>query len=380
MNVYFDNAATTPIRTEVIQVISSVMENCFGNPSSVHAYGRTAKTNIETARKGIANLLNAAPQEIIFTSGGTESDNMILHSAVKDLGVKTIISSSIEHHAILHAMVALKLSHGIEVLYVNLLDDGSIDLNNLASLLQKDTSKKLVSLMHVNNEIGNILDLTKVGELCHVNNALFHTDAVQGIGHYTFDMDQLPVDFLSAAAHKFHGPKGVGFSFVRKNSGLQPSIHGGSQERGLRAGTESVHNIVGMCKALELAYANLNSEKKQVLDLKKYFIEKISILFPNVVFNGLSGSDNGSTFTLVNVALPISKEKSSLLDFHLDLKGIACSKGSACQSGSSSGSHVLNAVQQSTLKDWPSLRFSFSIFNSKKEVDYLMEVLKDFSA
>ena len=380
MNVYFDNAATTPIRTEVIQVISSVMDNCFGNPSSVHAYGRTAKTNLETSRKGIAAALNAAPQEIIFTSGGTESDNMILHSAVKDLGVKTIISSSIEHHAILHAMDALKLLHGIEVLFVNLLDDGSIDLKNLASLLQKDTSKKLVSLMHVNNEIGNILDLTKVGELCHVNNALFHTDAVQGIGHYTFDMDQLPVDFLSAAAHKFHGPKGVGFSFVRKNSGLQPSIHGGSQERGLRAGTESVHNIVGMCKALELAYANLNSEKKQVLDLKKYFIEKISILFPNVVFNGLSGSDNGSTFTLVNVALPISKEKSSLLDFHLDLKGIACSKGSACQSGSSSGSHVLNAVQQSTIKDWPSLRFSFSIFNSKKEVDYLMEVLKDFSA
>jgi len=380
MNVYFDNAATTPIRTEVIQVISSVMENCFGNPSSVHAYGRTAKTNLETSRKGIAAALNAAPQEIIFTSGGTESDNMILHSAVKDLGVKTIISSSIEHHAILHAMDALKLLHGIEVLFVNLLDDGSIDLKNLASLLQKVTSKKLVSLMHVNNEIGNILDLTKVGELCHVNNALFHTDAVQGIGHYTFDMDQLPVDFLSAAAHKFHGPKGVGFSFVRKNSGLQPSIHGGSQERGLRAGTESVHNIVGMCKALELAYANLNSEKKQVLDLKRYFIEKISILFPNVVFNGLSGSDNGSTFTLVNVALPISKEKSSLLDFHLDLKGIACSKGSACQSGSSSGSHVLNAVQQSTIKDWPSLRFSFSIFNSKKEVDYLMEVLKDFSA
>jgi len=380
MNVYFDNAATTPIRKEVIQVISSVMENCFGNPSSVHAYGRTAKTNLETSRKGIAAALNAAPQEIIFTSGGTESDNMILHSAVKDLGVKTIISSSIEHHAILHAMDALKLLHGIEVLFVNLLDDGSIDLKNLASLLQKDTSKKLVSLMHVNNEIGNILDLTKVGELCHVNNALFHTDAVQGIGHYTFDMDQLPVDFLSAAAHKFHGPKGVGFSFVRKNSGLQPSIHGGSQERGLRAGTESVHNIVGMCKALELAYANLNSEKKQVLDLKRYFIEKISILFPNVVFNGLSGSDNGSTFTLVNVALPISKEKSSLLDFHLDLKGIACSKGSACQSGSSSGSHVLNAVQRSTIKDWPSLRFSFSIFNSKKEVDYLMEVLKDFSA
>mgnify|MGYP006087853333 FL=1 len=378
MNVYFDNAATTPIRTEVIQVISSVMENCFGNPSSVHAYGRTAKTNLETSRKGIAAALNAAPQEIIFTSGGTESDNMILHSAVKDLGVKTIISSSIEHHAILHAMDALKLLHGIEVLFVNLLDDGSIDLKNLAFLLQKDTSKKLVSLMHVNNEIGNILDLKKVGELCHANDALFHTDAVQGVGHYVFDMKELPIDFLSAAAHKFHGPKGVGFSFIRKNSGLQPSIHGGSQERGLRAGTESVHNIVGMFKALEIAYANLAFEKKKILGIKKYFIKELSKLFPNIVFNGLSGSDNGSTFTLVNVSFPISKEKASLLDFHLDLKGIACSKGSACQSGTGSGSHVLNAIQRAPINDWPSLRFSFSIYNSKKEVDYLIEVFKEF--
>jgi cysteine desulfurase len=249
MNVYLDNAATTPLRKEVIQTISKVMEDCYGNPSSVHAFGRTAKSNLETARKGIAKLLNAAPQEIIFTSGGTESDNMILHCAVKDLGVTTIISSRIEHHAVIHAMEALEANNGIKILYVNLSKDGSIDIEHLETLLQSDDSKKLVSLMHVNNEIGNILDLSTVGKLCHQNNALFHSDAVQGVGHFTFDLEKLPIDFLSAAAHKFHGPKGVGFSFVKKNSGLQPFIHGGSQERGLRAGTESVHNIVGMHKA-----------------------------------------------------------------------------------------------------------------------------------
>jgi len=378
MNVYFDNAATTPLRKEVIHVISKVMGDCFGNPSSVHAFGRTAKTNLETARKGIAKLLNAAPQEIIFTSGGTESDNMILHCAVKDLGVRTIISSKIEHHAILHAMEALKINNGIRTLYVDVTKDGSVDLDHLKVLLQSDDSRKLVSLMHVNNEIGNILDLNVVGKLCQDNNALFHTDAVKGVGHFTFDLEQLPVDFLSAAAHKFHGPKGVGFSFVRKNSGLQPFIHGGSQERGLRAGTESVHNIVGMQKALELAYSNLEEEKAQVIALKSYFIKELKKLFPEVFFNGLSETENKSTYTLVNVALPIPADKALLLNFHLDLKGIACSKGSACQSGSNSGSHVLNAIQEAPAIDWPSLRFSFSIFNTKEEVDYLIEVLKEF--
>ena len=282
MNVYLDNAATTPLRKEVIQTISKVMEDCYGNPSSVHAFGRTAKSNLETARKGIAKLLNAAPQEIIFTSGGTESDNMILHCAVKDLGVTTIISSRIEHHAVIHAMEALEANNGIKILYVNLSKDGSIDIEHLETLLQSDDSKKLVSLMHVNNEIGNILDLSTVGKLCHQNNALFHSDAVQGVAHFTFDLEKLPIDFLSAAAHKFHGPKGVGFSFVKKNSGLQPFIHGGSQERGLRAGTESVHNIVGMHKALELAYENYEEEKKQLVSLKSYFISEIKkISFTN---------------------------------------------------------------------------------------------------
>jgi cysteine desulfurase len=378
MNIYFDNAATTPIRKEVITTISEVMEDCFGNPSSTHAYGRKAKTHIETARKVIAKQINAVPNEIIFTSGGTESDNMILHCAVKDLGVKRIISSPIEHHAILHAMDALDKLLGIKISYVKIDLNGVIDLDDLESLLKNDESKTLVSLMHINNEIGNMLDLVKVGNLCHKYEAFFHTDAVQGIGHFTFDMESLPIDFLSAAAHKFHGPKGVGFSFVRKNSGLQPFIHGGAQERGLRAGTESVHNIVGMCKALELAYENLDIERQKVLEVKTYFIDQITSLFPTVKFNGMCNDLSKSTYTLVNVALPIPKDKSLMLDFHLDLNGIACSKGSACQSGSQSGSHVLKYVRSEQLEDWPSLRFSFSILNSKKEVDYLIQVLKDF--
>jgi cysteine desulfurase len=378
MNIYFDNAATTPLRKEVISTISEVMEACFGNPSSTHAFGRTAKTFVETARKGIAKQISAAPQEIIFTSGGTESDNMILHCAVKDLGVKRIISSPIEHHAILHAMEALEQLFGITTAYVKTDEKGTVDLEHLEMLLKSDEEKTLVSLMHVNNEIGNVLDLEKVGSLCHEYNAYFHTDAVQGIGHFTFDMEKLPVDFLSAAAHKFHGPKGVGFSFIRKDSGLQAFIHGGAQERGLRAGTESVHNIVGMCKALELAYENLNEERKEVLKVKTYFIDQITTLFPEVQFNGLCNDFTQSTYTLVNIALPIPEEKALMLDFHLDLNGIACSKGSACQSGSQSGSHVLRSLRSNRKEEWPSLRFSFSILNSKKEVDRLIEVLKDF--
>ena len=378
MKVYFDNAATTPMRKEVIESISSVMEECYGNPSSSHAFGRTAKTYIETARKAIANLLNAMPQEIIFTSGGTESDNMILNCAVKDLKVTTLISSSIEHHAVLHALEALQKTHKINIAYVKVDHKGTIDLNHLEQLLQKDDSKKLVSLMHVNNEIGNILDLKKVGNMCHKYEALFHTDAVQGIGHFEFDLEELPIDFLSSAAHKFHGPKGIGFSYIRKNSGLEPFIHGGAQERGLRAGTESVHNIVGMYKALQIAYQNLKKEKKLIASIKEHFKSSLLNIFPEVKFNGCSGENSISTYTLINVAFPISQEKASLLDFHLDLKGIACSKGSACQSGSTSGSHVLNTIQSDEIKSWPSLRFSFSIFNTKEEVDYVMNVLEEF--
>ena len=378
-NVYFDNAATTPIRAEVVDIMHEVLKDNFGNPSSTHAFGRSAKTQIETARKSIAKHFNAHPQEIIFTSGGTESDNMLVRCAVQDLGVETVITSKIEHHAILHAVEYLAERKLATVLYVKTDADGAVDYTDLAHLLAADDSKKLVSLMHINNEIGTILDLERVSNFCKTHDALFHTDAVQGVGHYAIDLEQIAVDFLSAAAHKFHGPKGVGFSFVRKNSGLQPFILGGSQERGLRAGTESVHNIVGMAKALEIAYAKLEDEQQYLKELKAQAIKQLTDAFPDIHFNGCCSDMERSTFTLVNVALPISEEKASLLNFHLDLNGIACSKGSACQSGSAKGSHVLEEVVPVALKNWPSIRFSFSVFNTQDDVDYLVKTLATFA-
>jgi len=378
MEVYFDNAATTRIRDEVVDEIKNCLLETYGNPSSTHSFGRSAKSKLENARKVIASYLNASPQEIIFTSGGTESDNMLIRCSVKDMGVTTIISSRIEHHAVLHTLDDLE-STGINIKYVKTNNKGQVDFQDLERLLKEDNSKKLVTLMYVNNEIGTILNLERVGLLCKELNALFHTDAVQGVAHFNIDVEKYNIDFLSAAAHKFHGPKGVGFSYVKKNTGINPFIRGGSQERGLRAGTEALPNIIGMEKAISLSYDNLNKEKVYIQSIKDYFIKSIKKIFPNVQFNGCSSDSEESTYTLINIAIPVIKEKASLLDFQLDLKGIACSKGSACQSGSNQGSHVLKEVQGENKNDWPSLRFSFSSYNSKKEVDYLMGILKEFS-
>ena len=376
--VYLDNAATTRVREEVIEKMHHALAECYGNPSSTHSFGRSAKTIVETARKRIAKYLNALPSEIIFTSGGTEADNMIMRSAVRDLGVKTLITSKIEHHAVLHTAEDLAKEYGISLEYVDLDRYGSPDLGHLEVLLQNDGSKKLVSLMHVNNEIGNILDIESVSRLCVQYHALLHSDTVQSIGHFEWDLQKLPIDFLTAASHKFHGPKGIGFAFIRKNSGLKPFIFGGSQERGYRGGTESFHNIVGLEEAFIAAYDNLESERNYVTELKRYFIARIAIEIPEAKFNGLSGSMDKSTYTLVNVCLPVSEQKSLMLLFHLDLKGIACSKGSACQSGSDKGSHVLAEILSGDELLKPSLRFSFSTYNTKEELDYVIDVLKEF--
>ena len=377
MPIYFDNAATSPLRKEVIESINEVLLETYGNPSSNHSFGRKAKTLIENSRKIISSLLNASPQEIIFTSGGTESDNMLLRSAVEDLKVKTIISTKIEHHAILHSLDYLEKKN-VSIVYLPVDKNGEFKYHDLENALSFDDSKKLVSLMHVNNEIGNMIDLEYISKICKSRGALLHTDAVQSIGHFKIDLTKIEVDFLSAAAHKFHGPKGVGFSFVRKNSGLNPFIFGGSQERGLRAGTESVHNIVGMSKALELAHKNLEEESEYIRGLKAYAISKINEFLPESHFNGNCDKDDKSAYNLINVNLPVSTEKKDLLDFQLDLKGIACSKGSACQSGSAKGSHVLDLVVPNELKNRPSLRFSFSSFNSKDEIDFLVETIREF--
>jgi len=375
--VYFDNAATTPIRSEVIDVVFEIMKNNFGNPSSSHSFGRSSKVLVEKSRKAIASYLNVSASEIIFTSGGTEADNLVLNSAVKDLKVTHIIISKIEHHAVLHTVEKLQSDFNIQVSYVNLDEFGNIDIKHLEILLQTK-AKTLVSLMHVNNEIGNILDIKRVADLCKLNNALIHSDAVQSVGHYKMDLQDIQVDFLAASAHKFYGPKGVGFAFVRKNSGLKPLIIGGEQERGLRAGTESIHNIVGMEVALKNAYDNLDKETLYIKELKQYFIDEIKKVIPEVKFNGYSFSLDKSTYTLVNICLPISPTKASLLLFQLDLKGIACSKGSACQSGSSQNSHVLTEILNDDDLQKPSIRFSFGIYNTKAEVDYVISILKEF--
>ena len=376
--IYFDNAATTQIDLKVIEQMKSVMSDNFGNPNSTHSYGRSSRTLIEKARKTIANQFNASTSEIYFTSCGTESDNMVLISAVRDLNVKTIITSKVEHKAVLNVVKYLEETESIDLKYVNVSNDGLIDYNHLQTLLKKCSNKCLVSLMHINNEIGSKLDLNLVGNLCKDNNALFHSDTVQSIGKYEFDLSKLNIDFIVGSAHKFHGPKGIGFVYINKNLKLNPFVIGGNQERGMRAGTESVHNISGMELAFINSYTNIQENNNHITSLKSTFIKKIKKDIPEIKFNGSCDDDLLSSFSILNICLPIPKEKAVLLDFNLDMKGIACSRGSACQSGSITGSHVLNSFLSDEDLNKPSLRFSFSKHNNNKEVEKVINVLKEF--
>jgi len=378
-SVYLDNAATTKIDDQVVAAMLDSMTSSYGNPSSTHAFGRSSKAAIETARKSIASILNVPSSTIVFTSGGTEADNMAISCAVRDLGVQRIISSKIEHHAVLNCVEFLENEDKIDLQFVNLDKDGSVDLSHLESLLNENKDQKtLVSLMHINNEIGNILDIKAVSELCQNFNAYFHSDTVQSVGHYNMDLSQIPLDFIAVSGHKFHGPKGVGFLYVKNRNKLKPMIHGGLQERELRAGTESVHNIVGLEKAMELAYDNLNEDSNYIKSLKSHFISSLKKEIPGVRFNGLSEDLDRSTYTLVNVSIPLSASESDMMLFQLDLKGIACSKGSACQSGAQLGSFVLNEVYGAEL-EYPGIRFSFSKFTTVAELDYVVSTLKALS-
>ena len=368
--VYLDNASTTAIRPQVIQEITRLMTEDYGNPSSTHSFGRNAKSVLELSRKSIAKQLNVVGSEIFFTSSGTEANNWILRSAVRDLGVKRIITTKIEHHAVLYPALALQKEFGIQVDFVAILPDGNIDVTHLAELLSQEVIT-LVSLMHVNNEVGVVLDLERIAIICKEHNALFHSDTVQSVGKTEIDLKALPIDFISASAHKFHGPKGIGFAFIRKNSGLQPLLLGGEQEKGMRGGTESVYQIAGMAKALEMAYANLDSERACISALKEYCANQLAQRFPN---SKIIGSNN-NFYNIINVVLPLSADKTGMLLFHLDMKGIAVSRGSACQSGSSNPSHVLAEILSPEELVLPSLRISFSHYNTKEEIDYLIEVL-----
>jgi len=372
--IYLDNAATTRMDPEVIEVMQTAMVENYGNPSSTHQFGRKAKSSLETARKNIAKHFNVSAAEIIFTSSGTEADNLILHNAILNLDVTRIITSKIEHHAVLHACDFLQTSENIVVEYVNVDAFGTVDMLHLEKLLKASKVKTLVSLMMINNEIGNFLSVHEIANVCKLNNALFHSDTVQVIGHYKIDLQTTMIDFMVASAHKFHGPKGVGFAFFRKGFGIVPMLHGGGQEKGARSSTENVHAILGMEKALEIAHNTLEEDKVHIENLKFYFITELKKISEDFQFNGHSGDIEKSSYTILSVRFPTQNE---MLLFSLDLAGIAVSGGSACQSGSNKGSHVLSEILKDGEEDKTSIRFSFSKFTKKEDIDGTILKIKE---
>ena len=372
MKVYLDNAATTPLDKEVIAAMIPVMEEGYGNPSSIHAFGREARSRVERARKNVAKHLNCSPGEIFFTSGGTEADNMAIRCGMTDLAINHAITTTLEHHAVGHTLEDMAQKGYIKLSYVKLDENGSVDLTHLEELLATN-DRSFVSLMHANNEIGNLLPLKDVGEICKTHNAIFHSDTVQTMSHYRFDLQDLHVHFLTGAAHKFHGPKGNGFLYINADVSISPLIHGGSQERNMRAGTENVYGIVGLSTAMDIAYRDLDEHRNHIEGLKSYMITELQNTIPGVEFNGLSREIDQSLYTVLNVMFPTT-EIGEMLLYNLDILGIACSGGSACSSGSNMGSHVLRGIGSDMKR--PSLRFSFSKYNTKEELDYVISQLK----
>ena len=370
MRIYLDNAATTPIRSEVIEVMTECLQRDFGNPSSIHTEGRQVRALIEKARKTVAQSIGASIGEIFFTSGGTESNNMALKCAVRDLNIRRIISSRLEHHCVLHSLDNLKKHHGVEIAYVDNDNLGRIDLGHLKSILENSSEPTLVSIMHANNEIGTLNDIVAIGELCREYGALFHSDTVQTVGHYPFNVEKMNLDFLSGASHKFHGPKGVGFVYINSKNTISPYIDGGAQERNMRGGTENVYGIVGLAKAIELAYENIEENITQIDGLKNYLKKSIMDLFPEAI---IQGCPENSLYTVLNVAFP-PHEKGEMMLMLMDIHGISASGGSACSSGSEKVSHVVEAIN--TPPGYRSVRFSFSHFNSIEEIEKTIEVLQ----
>ncbi|MEL7004668.1 MAG: cysteine desulfurase family protein [Bacteroidota bacterium] len=374
MTVYLDNAATTPLDQEVFEAMKPFMLEDFGNPSSQHGHGRKVRAAIESARKTVASLLNASTHEIFFTSGGTEADNTLIQCGIESNGIKHAITSRLEHHAVLHTMQYLESRGKIELTYVDIDRQGFISLSHLEELLKKNP-KSMVSLMHANNEIGNILDLQAVAYLCNEYGSFLHSDTVQTMGHYSHDFGKLNMQCAVGAAHKFHGPKGAGFMYINNNAKIASFIHGGSQERDMRGGTENVYGIIGTAKALEIAYRDMDEHQSYIQKLKDRMIDKLKANVPDVAFNGASAIADKSLYTVLNVCLPKSESNDMLL-FTLDINGISASGGSACSSGTGKGSHVLEALEVED--DRASVRFSFSKYNKPEEIDYVVEKLADF--
>lgn len=374
MRVYLDNAATTPIDEDVLNVMTDTMREFYGNPSSTHLMGRKSKSLIERSRKSVAKHMNCLPSEILFTSGGTEADNMAINCSVHHLGVTHIITSEIEHHAVGHTAEHIADGEKIKLSYVKLDSKGHIDLAHLEELLATVKEKTLVSLMYANNEIGNLLPAKEVSVLCRKYGAYFHSDTVQSMAHYAYDMEEFDVDFLTCAAHKFHGPKGIGFLYIKNTVKITPMIFGGAQERNLRGGTENLHGIIGLAKAMDVAYDDLDGHRKHIEGIKAYMIDALKANIEDVRFNGDSDNLERSLYTVLNVCLPESKNSSMLL-FHLDILGICCSGGSACSSGANKGSHVLSGIGADPNR--PAVRFSFSKYTTKEEIDYAVKHLAD---
>jgi cysteine desulfurase len=376
MNVYLDNAATTPLDPLVLDAMMPYMTEHFGNPSSTHAFGRKTKNAIEISRKKVADYLNAEPSEIIFTSGGTEADNMALRCGVMDLGVKRIITSCIEHHAVGHTAEHLRDHFNVQVEYVNVNQDGHVNIQHLEELLSNDSLKTMVSLMHGNNEIGNLISLEVISNLCKKYKAYFHSDTVQTMGHYRFDMKAIDIDFITCAAHKFHGPKGVGFLYINKNTPIEYMMSGGSQERGHRGGTENLYGIVGLAKAMEIAHDHMEEHQVSIQGLKTYMREQLQEMIPTIIINGEENSER-SLYTVLSVCFPLS-DRSSMFLFNLDINGVCVSGGSACTAGSNVGSHVLAALPNS--QNCQPVRFSFGRFTTKDEIDYTLEKVREMVA
>jgi len=369
--IYLDNAATTPLDKEVLNAMTPYLTEKFGNPSSIYSYGRESRMAIETARKSVAKILNAHPAEIFFTSGGTESSNTAITSSIRDLGCTHIITSPIEHHATLHTVDYLHCRGEAALSYVNVLPDGHIDLEHLNQLLAESGEKCLVTLLHANNEIGNILDIHAVGEICKPYGAVFHSDTVQTIGHIPFDLRNTPVHFITGAGHKFHGPKGVGLLYINENVKIKPYIHGGAQERNMRAGTENLYGIVGFAKALEIATKNYQEESEYIHSLKVYMMEQVAKNIQGAKFNG--DSLGNSLYTILSVSFP-KTEKSEMILFNLDINNICASGGSACTSGADQGSHVIRSINNNP--NQVTVRFSFSKFNTRDEIDIVVDKLQ----
>lgn len=370
--IYLDNAATTPLDPAVLDAMMPYLTTNFGNPSSIYSYGRESRLAIENARKTVARILNAHPAEIFFTSGGTESSNTAIHAAVRDLGCKHIITSPIEHHATLHTVEYLQQAGEVQLSFIKLLPNGHADIDHLEQLLAASTEKSLVTLMHANNEIGNMIDLPAVGELCKRYGAIFHSDTVQTVGHFPFDLRNTYVHFITAAGHKFHGPKGVGMLYINENVKIKPFVHGGSQERNMRAGTENLYGIVGFAKALEMATASYEHDSAYIQSLKLYMLEQLQQHIPGVTFNG--DPLGRSLYAVLSVGFP-KTEKSEMLLFNLDINNICASGGSACTSGADIGSYVIRAINNNP--NQVTIRFSFSKHNTKAEIDQVIEKLKE---